>query len=171
MIKALIASLVATAIASPATAAWTNQNGVTILDAQDFPLTHRPLYNALDAVNVPVIDGFDWDQCEPGERYYTAGFYVPAHNFIVLCTNTEAPDILGTFTHEAVHAVQDCRAGLENELMYHGVQDHMVDALGGDELDLIRTAYPKDQWLDEVEARYFEQDPQAVTIGVQRFCF
>ena len=171
MFKALIASLVATAIASPATAAWTNQHGVRILDAQDFPLTHRPLYNALEAAGVPVIDGFDWDQCEPGERYYTAGFYVPAHNFLVLCTNTGAPDILDTFTHEAVHAVQDCRAGQNNAVLYHGVQDHMVDALGGDELDLIRTAYPQEQWLDEVEARYFEQDPQAVTIGVQRFCF
>ena len=47
----------------------------------------------------------------------------------------------------------------------------MIDALGGDELDLIRRAYPEQQWLDEVEARYFERDPQAVTTGVQRFCF
>ncbi len=171
MIKTLIASLIATAIASPVSAAWINQHGVTVLDGQDFPLTHRPLYNALEAAGVPVIDGYDWEQCESDERYYLAGFYVPAHNFIVLCTNSQAPELLTTFTHEAVHAVQDCRAGQDNAVLYHGVQDHMIDSLGGDELDLIRNAYPEEQWLDEVEARFFESDPYAVTVGVQRFCF
>ena len=55
--------------------------------------------------------------------------------------------------------------------MYHGVTDHMFAALGREELDLIQRAYPQSQWLHEVEARYFEQEPTAVTTGVQRFCF
>ncbi|MCP4974053.1 MAG: hypothetical protein GY914_10350 [Prochlorococcus sp.] len=171
MFKPIASAIGALLVASPVSAAWTNQNGVKILESQDFPLTHRPLFNALAAVNINVVDGYDWEQCAVGDQYYTAGFYVPAHNFIVLCTNSPAPDILSTFTHEAVHAVQDCRAGLDNSILHHGVQNHMVDALGGDELDLIRSAYPENEWLDEVEARYFADSPSVVTTGVQRFCF
>ena len=171
MLKTIASALGALLIASPASAAWTNQHGAVILEASDFPLTHRPLFNALDLAGVPVIDGHEWDQCAPGKDYYTAGFYLPTHNAIVLCTNSPAPDILSTFTHEAVHAVQDCRAGQENSYMSHGVQNHMVSALGQDELELIQEAYPVDQWMDEVEARYFSDSPGAVTTGVYRFCF
>ena len=171
MFKALLASLAATVIASPVSAAFTNQHGVRFFESNDFPLTHQPLFNALEEKGIYTIDGFDWELCqETGANTYYAGFYSPSRNIIVLCTNSPNEDVLNTFTHEAVHAVQDCRAGLDNDDMLHGTQSHMISSLPQDELELIQTNYPRNQWHDEVEARYFADSPAAVTTGVQTFC-
>lgn len=170
MLKALIASLIATAIASPVSAAFTNKHGVRVFERDDFPLTHQPLFNALEEKGVYTVDGFDWEQCEVTGQTFLAGFYIPARNLIVLCTNSPNKNVLNTFTHEAVHAVQDCRAGLDNDELAHGTQNHMISALPQTELELIQANYLRNQWHDEVEARYFADSPAAVTTGVETFC-
>lgn len=170
MFKALIASIAATMIASPSSAAWLNQHGVTIFDQYDLPISHQPLFRALDRANVPVVDGHDWELCEPSVDSYLAGFYVPKLDVIVLCTESPAPDIWGTLVHEAVHAVQDCRAGQGNVIMYHATTQYMIDGLAQSELDTIRDLYPADQRLDEVEARFLDQYPDYVADQLDTYC-
>ena len=165
------ASALICCLGNPADAAWVNQHGVTILEGSDFPISHRPLFNALQDAGIGVVDAGDWEYCEPTESKYVAGFYSPSRNFIGLCTNSDAPDLLNTFTHEAVHAVQDCRSGLNNPQMGAVVKQHYIDSLPKSEIEIITTLYPEDQWDDEVEARYFADSPKAVTEGVRMFCF
>ena len=170
MFKPLIASLAATLIASPASAAWLNQHGVTIIDQYDLPASHQPLFRALKLANVPIVDGHDWDQCEVTDTSYIGGFYIPSFDVIVLCTESPDPDQLGTLVHEAVHAAQDCRAGQENEIMSHRATQYMIDGLPQQQLDTIERFYPQDQWLDEVEARFLEQYPDHVADQLNTYC-
>ena len=158
-------------LGNPADAAWVNQHGVRILERQDFPISHQPLFNALTDAGIAVVDAYDWDKCIPGESKYLAGFYNASKNFIGLCTNGPAPDLLNTFTHEAVHAVQDCRTGLHNSTLGSVVKAHYIGELSIDDIEAIRNYYPESQWNDEIEARYFADSPTAVTDGVRRFCF
>ena len=170
MLKTLLATALLSTIATPASSAWLNQHGVTIFDQYDLPASHQPLYRALDRANVPVADGHDWKLCAPKPDSYVAGFYVPTLNVIVLCTESPAPDIWGTLVHEAVHAVQDCRAGQDNSALYHATTQYMIDGLEQSELDTIRDLYPADQHLDEVEASFLEQYPDYVADQLDTYC-
>ncbi len=170
MIKTLLATLAVSLIATPATSAWINDNGVRIYDIDDVPPTHQPLFNSLAKSGVPVVDGFDWDQCEVNAESYTAGFYIPRFNVIVLCSNSPAPDLLSTLTHEAVHAVQDCRAGQDNSAMVHAATQYMIDGLPQSELDIITDYYPNEEHLDEVEARFLEPYPDHVATQLDTYC-
>lgn len=170
MIKALLATALTVSTCLGANASWVNQHGVTIYDQSDVPSSHLPLFNALKAANVPVINGKDWQQCEPGEYTYLNGFYVPRQNFIVLCPQAPGGDILETLVHEAVHAVQDCRAGQANTAMIHKATQFMVDLLPSEEIDLIKDLYPANQHWDEVEARFLDQYPNHVATQLNTYC-
>jgi hypothetical protein len=170
MLKALLASALLTTIAAPSSAAWLNQHGVTIYESQDLPFTHRRLFRALDRANVTLVDGHDWELCIPNEVSYLAGFYVPSLEFIVLCTESPEPDLMGTLVHESVHAVQDCRAGQDNSTMHHMADQYMINGLEQDELDTIKQFYPQDQYMDEVEARFLDQYPNYVADQLDTYC-
>ena len=170
MIKALLASALTLTTCLGANASWVNQHGVTIYDITDVPVSHQPLFRALKAANVPVINGKDWKQCVPGEHTYLGGFYVPTRNFIVLCPQAPNGNILQTLVHEAVHAVQDCRAGQANTAMIHKGTQLMVNLLPDEEVALINELYPADQHWDEVEARFLDIYPNYVADQLKTYC-
>ena len=158
-------------LGNPADAVFVNQHGVTFMESQDIPLSHRGLFNSLRAVNVYTVDGFDWDQCKVNGDTYNAGFYNTDKNFIVLCTNGPNAQVWNTFTHEAVHAVQDCRDGINTPLLVAHVKSQYFYSIGPRGLNYIMEKYPKDQWDAEIEARHFADHPALVSAGVEKFCF
>ena len=170
MIKALLATALSLTTCLGANASWVNQHGVTIYDLSDVPTTHKPLFRALQAANVPVINGKDWKQCNAGEYTYLGGFYSPGLNFIVLCPQAPGDNILETLVHEAVHAVQDCRAGQANGALIHKATPFMVDMLPAEEIELIKRLYPADQHWDEVEARFLDIYPNHVATLLNNYC-
>lgn len=170
MIKALLATALTVSTCLGANASWVNQHGVTIYDQGDVPPSHQPLFNALADANVSVVNGKDWQECVPGEYSYIGGFYSPSLNFIVLCPQAPSDNILETLVHEAVHAVQDCRAGQDNNAMIHKATQYMVNLLPSEEIDLIKDLYPADQHWDEVEARFLDQYPDHVADQLNTYC-
>lgn len=170
MIKALLATTLTVSTCLGANASWVNQHGVTVYDQTDVPTSHLQLFKALESANVPVINGKDWSQCEPEETTYLGGFYVPARNFIVLCSQAPEGNILETLVHEAVHAVQDCRAGQANAAMTNKATQFMVNLLPDEEIDLINELYPPDQHWDEVEARFLDIYPDHVASLLNTYC-
>ena len=172
MFKSLLATVLvlSTCLGTSVHAARVNKYGVRLLDVEDFPARYQRLATALATAGIDVVDGHNWEACKPTETTITKGFYAPAENFIVLCTNNQLPDIMTTFVHEAVHAVQDCRAGLDNPILLNDAQSFMLKALKPGELEWIRQAYPEHQWMDEVEARYLDQYPNTVSMDVNWHC-
>jgi len=170
MLKTFLATSLLLTTGLTTQASWVNDNGVTIYDSYDLPPSHQPLFNALKESGVPVVNGSDWEQCVPSEDTYLAGFYIPRFDVIVLCPNSPAPDLLGTLVHEAVHAVQDCRAGQDNSVLIHHATQDMINELPQSELDTINNLYPPEERLDEVEARYLDQYPDYVAIQLNTYC-
>ena len=135
---------------------------------------HQDILNTLEQIGVPVLDGKDFDKCQPKNGAYALGYYHTGHNVIVLCTNNGTEDkLLVTLAHEALHTVQDCVAGgLESpEIKPIGDWTKLVDALDKRHIRIITELYPKNQWGLEVEARTFETQPQLVNQALKRYCF
>ena len=88
----------------------------------------------------------------------------------MLCPQAPSDDILETFVHEAVHAVQDCRAGQANVAMSHRATQYMIDHLPTKEIALIKRLYPANQHMDEVEARFLDQYPDYVATQLNTYC-
>ena len=170
MIKALLTTACILTTCLGAEAAYVTKGGAVVYEVSDVPVTHQRLFRTLSRVGVPVVNGSTWRQCKPGKDSYIAGFYAPRHNVIVLCPNSPAPDLLGTLVHEAVHAVQDCRAGQDNSAMRHATTRYMIDGISTPEHQTIRNLYPTDQHLDEIEARYLDQYPDYVADQLDTYC-
>ena len=162
---ALTALTALAATTAPAQAGYM-VDGYHILDASDFNAPQGRIVKALEQLNVPVIDGANMDHCKPLENgAYRLGFYVPSHNFMVLCTNNgDAAQMNTTLTHEAVHVLQDIRAGFSNDEMQ--VEEYKLEYLAShlpqSEVDLIVNLYDKSQWAEEIEARALQDNPLAV---------
>ena len=154
------------AIAAPSANAYTiNQHGVGFFDSSDLTYSpvHAALVDRLEANGIFVVDGSTLDgacKAKPGYKLY--GFYSASRNFIAICPGLNEREWLETLTHEAVHAYQDYRAGLNNSRMdapdnvqsiFNRLSDSKQDAV----LD-----YAPDSQAIEAEAWYFETRPAAV---------
>ena len=164
---ALTALAAAAATAAPAQAGY-EVNGYHFMDATDFNAPQGRIVKALQELNIPVLDGgkMELEHCEPLENgAYRLGFYVPSHNFMVLCTNNgDQKRMEQTLTHEAVHVIQDIRGGFHNEEIVtndRGI-NYFAQHLPQSEVDLIVNLYDREQWPAEIEARALQDNPLAV---------
>ena len=165
-----LATLTALATLAPAAnAKFEDKHGNVFYEPSDFGGVHATLVDRLYEVGIPVVDGRGTNLCQ---NENTLGWYTGEGNFMVICNgdyNTRAE----TLTHEAVHVVQDCRAGLNNVDMENPTLDSFrffVDKLGERKSNWIANTYDKEDWATEVEAFYYETRPSAVTDDVERAC-
>ena len=161
-------ALATAAIAATATGAeayTTNQHGVGFYGPEDlnaYPV-HQQLVERLEANGIFVVDGETLKgacDAEPGYKLY--GFYTAEDNFIAICPGLNDGEWLETLTHEAVHAYQDLRAGLDNAQMGEAnnvisIFNKLTDRKQNAVLD-----YDTDSQALEAEAWYFEDKPEAV---------
>ena len=134
------------------------------------------LVQLVAATNVPVIKGTsDFAFCnQPG--YVTFAGYNSMINAIIICTNHAPVDrVAVSFTHEAVHLAQDCKAGLHNEhlatsgaLTVRNIWDHLLTE---EKRENIKLSYDPDQWDYETEAFFFMDHPDDVAVAISNFCF
>ena len=158
-------------LALPVSAAWENKHGVRFLEPSDFPRSHQPLVAALNYSGIATVDGGNFKACEIKGDTYLAGYYLPEENGLIICTNTpDKGDIPNTLTHEAVHAVQDCRAGLQNGELRPAISQEIRSTFPQDLAEHIAKEYPEERWAAEAEAFYFADHPDVVLKGVERFC-
>ena len=175
MIKSIIASIaLGTSVVMPQAAMASE---VSLINAQDSTKIGVPtqLASLVERAGVPVVDGTDFDNCNQA-GYNVYGLYSGSHNAIVMCLNNieTAQQYVNTYTHEAVHLVQDCRAGLDNHQFDSGKQEYIDDlwaGLSAAKQDNIINSYDHTEWNDEIEAFFWENSPEVVAKGVSKFCF
>ena len=172
MFKALIASLVATAIASPASAALTQYSNADLLNRG----VHPGIVQGFDQLNVPVFNGSDAALCQIADGIRPVAFYNFKYNAVLVCEdNVVSPDeFVSSVTHEAVHMVQDCRNGLQSNTLEAAPSEYLKQLfarLPGYLQDNIVDVYEPSHYAVEIEAFYFQSRPAAVATGVNRFCF
>ena len=145
-----------------------NHNGVTFHEPSDFSGHYSVLVRQLYQVGVAVVDGRGTNGCPDG----VAGWYSGEDNLMVICGGSHAFRA-ETLTHEAVHVVQDCRAGLGNSQL-NGPSPKFFRQLAGDlaqsKVDLIVNQYDESKWKVETEAFYFETRPQLVRAAMTNVC-
>ena len=76
--------------------------------------------------------------------------------------------------HETVHVIQDARDGLENDTLDIGISLHFHPIWRSGlrrNFRLIRESYPQSQWDIEVEAFYFETQPEVVLSELKKWAF
>jgi len=133
----------------------------------------------VEAAGIPVLDGATIvvpNPCKPHPDRTVFGFYAYELNVIVMCSNNihSVEQFTETFTHEAVHLMQDCRAGIDNDILYVGPQDYIDRlwySLSPDHQQNIINAYVPDDYNIEIEAFALMDEPYTVERGVQKFCF
>ena len=128
--------------------------------------------NVIAALQNHGIDVITRANCGDSHRnvaaYYMAGNYV--------CLNVIGGMNRRAITHEAVHAAQDCLAGLNNKRLapIHKASGvplrRFVEKLSTDTILHIRANYPRHMWEIEVEAYALEDDPTAVADIVNLAC-
>ena len=108
----------------------------------------RQLMNALEDAGVEVTVG----DCEAHGITDTYGFFMPAKNWIHICSDvatTEAQQY-ETLRHEAVHAAQFC---VDSSMEYTVMStDWIDDNYSKSDWAFIKKAYDKSDWLIEIEA-------------------
>lgn len=134
------------------------------------------LVSEVAAANVAVIKADEtFAFCsQPGFTTYAG--YNATINVIVICTNNAPPSRIATsFTHEAVHLVQDCKAGLQNAdlntsgaLTVRNIWDHLLTE---EKRENIKRSYDPSNWDVETEAFFFQDYPEKVAGAVNNFCF
>ena len=168
MIKQLtIAALAAASTVAPAAAQFTH-NGNVFYEASDFSGAHAAIVEQLWEVGIPVVDGRNTDLC-PTER--VLGWYTGEGNFMVIC-HGDAELRAETLTHEAVHAVQDCRAGLDNAKLEDPTKEDVqwwAEQIPN-KTAMIVNNYPERAWFIEAEAFFYETRPAAVSDDLYRAC-
>ena len=165
---ALTALTALTTLAPTANAKFQDQYGNTFYDRNDFTGAHAAIVDRLYEIGIPVVDGRGTDLC-PQENIL--GWYTGEKNFMVICYgdyNLRAE----TLTHEAMHAVQDCRDGLSNETLDNPtIADVRYWARNmGQKADLIVNQYDEEDWAIEAEAFFYETRPSAVADDLERHC-
>ena len=108
----------------------------------------RQLMNALETAGVEVTVG----ECEPHGVTDTYGFFMPAKNWIHICSDvatTEAQQY-ETLRHEAVHAAQFC---VDSSMEYTVMSTEWIDAnYSKSDWSFIKKAYDREDWMIEIEA-------------------
>ena len=154
------------AIAAPGANAYTtNQHGVGFYDSSDlaFSPVHAALIDRLEDNGVLVVDGSTLDgACDSKPGYKLYGFYSASRNFMAICPGLTTQEWLETLTHEAVHAFQDYRAGLQNDDMHVAPNVQSIfNALPLTKQDAVLD-YPAAHQATEAEAWFYETRPHAV---------
>ena len=180
--KAALATTTALTTLVPGAMAGYNYQGVALMDGSDFTGNERlagDMIRSLTEMGVPVVDGGKEkvDIClpDPNEGSYTLGFYVPARNLMVICTNVaDKATQFETLTHEVVHVIQDARHGMENGSL--GEVDtirynRLVDGLTQNKVHIISNFYDKEDWAVEVEAFFFQDYPEVVATELKKWAF
>lgn len=149
MQKLLTAALLATTIFGSVAPA--------LATAQDEYQEHNNLVSALVRNGVKVY--LDGDMCKPG----LAGFYHSPSMSLVLCnggSTVMTDDNMDTLRHEAIHAVQDCKDGVQgNRALHHVLKPGAVEELAaatGISLDRIVEVYRSHGQDDYVISLEFE---------------
>ena len=134
------------------------------------------LVREVAAANIAVIKGDEtFAFCDqPGYIVYAG--YNTTINAIIICTNHVPTERIPTsFTHEAVHLVQDCKAGLQNAnlntsgaLTVRNIWDHLLTE---EKRENIKRSYDPSDWDVETEAFFFQDYPEKVAGAVNHFCF
>ena len=168
--KIALTALAALATLAPAAnAKFQDEHGNTFYEPTDFRGAHQTLVKRLYQVGVPVVDGRGTDRCEDEN---VLGWYTGEKNFMVICYG-DYELRAETLTHEAMHVVQDCRAGLGNTKLNitknRYVFNKVVEGLGH-KADFIVNNYDEKDWDIEAEAFYYETRPAAVRSFVDSVC-
>ena len=162
--KIALTALAALATIAPTAQAKTTIDGITFYEPSDFRGAYAQVAQKLDEMQIPIVDGRETNLCEsdtPGAQ--VMGWYTGDQNFMVLCYGSQA-DINETLTHEAVHAMQDCRTGLNNSDLGElgGIRAKVLDAaLSNDKKALINKYYEVADHQLEKEAFFYESNPAA----------
>jgi len=176
----LLSALTFGSVVAPTANAGYVYEGYHLMDGNDFPgyeVVATPMIQALTEMGVPVVDGGknDVDMCRPQEDKMTLGFYVPASNVMVICTKSIPGWLqMETLTHETVHVIQDARAGINNGDLEEAPQSHLIqlaNQMDPKKMNIIYQLYTQDQYAVEIEAFFFETQPQVVVNEIQRWAF
>ena len=163
--KVLLSTLSTVATIAGGTAgAYEVHKGVGFYTPEDFTGAHSQIVKSLYELEVPVVDGSTVDgacEADPGMILY--GFYIPSENVMVLCKDgLSQKDIEETLVHEAVHVIQDARAGINNDSMYVGDVRPLFRQLSDSYQQNILQNYDQKDWELETEAWFFQDKPEAV---------
>ena len=152
------------------------------MDGSDFgpqnEVVATQIINDLTEMGIPVFDGGKNDVgiCDPREDgSQTLGFYVPADDFMVVCTDGIDQDMqMETLVHETVHVIQDLRDGLENDSLVGPSGQYLqavVNALPDHKANTITSLYDREDWVIESEAFLFETQGQVVATELKKWAF
>ena len=164
-------------VATPVLAGY-QYEGIHLMDGSDFKgneVLANDMIQSLNNLGIPVVDGGKekLDLCEPGENSYTMGFYVPAKNFMVICTNTTDNDEqFEVLTHEVVHVIQDARTGINSDTLGEARNHYqLANNLSEDHVVTITELYDEEDWVVETEAFFYQDKPQVVANELRRWAF
>ena len=173
-------------MAAPAMAGYTidtDHGPITLMDGSEFGTysdSAREMIYGLTEAGVPVIDGgvMDMPVCEidPESQSYTMGYYVPADNYMVICTDNiqNEKELMEVLTHETVHVIQDMRTGLHNDTLDGGDVQYTKSILNNideDHIETIYNFYDEDDYVVELEAFYFQDKHEVVNQELAKFVF
>ena len=132
----------------------------------------------VEALGVPVYEGDEsFAICNPSGGFTVYGAYFYNYNAIVMCVNNlpNRYEFVETFTHEVVHLTQDCRAGLNNGVLEtaggESYIEYLWERLPEHKQDNIVRSYDRSDWNVEIEAFYFETQPEVVKELLINACF
>ena len=178
MIRSLIAALALSTLCIPQVDASGVTDQIEFFTPNELIAlgTSPGLVRTVQQLNVAVVKGDETFGFCNREGYVTRAGYNTVGNFIIICLNHSTPQtISGSFTHEAVHLAQDCRAGLHNEhlltpnpLLVRDIWDH---GLTEAQRENIKRSYTPDDWDIETEAFFLQSKPDVVQQEVATFCF
>ena len=167
--KALLLTTLAAATVPTAAKAGYEAEGWHLMDKADFPAKVHTVVDALHANGVAIVNG-DLQGIEECVKREVYGYYDYVNNYVMLCPS--AGEVPETLVHEAVHTVQDCRGGLENDHLMVGanIQQMRGQLNARHKADI--QGYDQGDQIFEVEARYYEQNmyADAVAAGLNKFC-
>ena len=178
MIKAAIAALALSTLCIPQVQASGVTDSIEFFTPEELIAlgTSPGLVRTVQQLNVAVVKGDETFPFCSRDGFVTRAGYNTVGNFIIICLNHSTPQTIpGSFTHEVVHLVQDCKAGLHNEHLMAGtplqVRNLWDYGLTEAQRENIKRSYVPDDWDLETEAFFFQARPDVVQKAVATFCF
>lgn len=178
MIKATIAALALSTLCIPQVQASGTTKPIEFYTGNELIAlgTSPGLVRTIAQLNVAVIKGDETFAICNRKGFITRAAYNSVINAIVICQNHSTKQSIATsFTHEAVHLAQDCKAGLHNEHLMTGtplqVRNLWDYGLTEAQRENIKRSYTPDNWDLETEAFFFQAKPDVVQQAVATFCF
>ena len=169
MIKSLITALALSTLCIPQVNASSVTDTIEFFTPNELIAlgTSPGLVRTVQQLNVAVVKGDETFAFCDREGYITRAGYNTVGNFIIICLNHSTPQTIATsFTHEAAHLAQDCRAGLHNEHLLTPnpvlVRDIWDYGLTEAQRENIKRSYYPDDWDIETEAFFLQSKPDLV---------